>query len=85
MSSFLSFFAKFQGFISIDCGGDEDYIDKDTGIPYKSDKELIDNGIVHAIHYDSSVNLKTVSKEIEKFSSRKKELLHPETGTRQKQ
>ena len=46
MSNFLFLFAKFQGFISIDCGSDEDYIDEETGIPYKSDKDLIDTGIV---------------------------------------
>uniref|UniRef100_A0A7N2KXY8 non-specific serine/threonine protein kinase n=1 Tax=Quercus lobata TaxID=97700 RepID=A0A7N2KXY8_QUELO len=45
MSNLLFFFAKFQGFISIDCGSDEDYIDEETGIPYKSDKDLIDTGI----------------------------------------
>ena len=45
MSNLLFLFAKFQGFISIDCGSDEDYIDEETGIPYKSDKDLIDTGI----------------------------------------
>ena len=49
MSNFLFLFAKFQGFISFDCGGDEDYIDEETGIPYKSDKDLIDTGIVKTV------------------------------------
>ena len=56
MSNFLFFFfffAKFQGFISIDCGSDEDYIDEETGIPYKSDKDLIDTGIVKTVSPDS--------------------------------
>ena len=50
---FFFFFAKFQGFISIDCGSDEDYIDEETGIPYKSDKDLIDTGIVKTVSPDS--------------------------------
>ncbi|XP_059458237.1 putative leucine-rich repeat receptor-like serine/threonine-protein kinase At2g19230 [Corylus avellana] len=41
--------ADIPGFISIDCGTDEDSIDKETGIPYKFDKELVNTGIVQTI------------------------------------
>jgi hypothetical protein len=46
-------FSKFPGFISIDCGSDEDSIDMKTGIPYKSDKELVSTGIVEKVSPDS--------------------------------
>ena len=42
-------FSKFPGFISIDCGSDEDSTDMKTGIPYKSDKELVSTGIVETV------------------------------------
>nr|POF10769.1 putative leucine-rich repeat receptor-like serine/threonine-protein kinase [Quercus suber] len=73
---------EIPGFISIDCGGDEDYIDKDTGIPYKSDKELIDNGIVNTIPYDSSGNLKQYLKKLRSFPQGKRNCytLRPEQG-----
>ncbi|XP_041001952.1 putative leucine-rich repeat receptor-like serine/threonine-protein kinase At2g19230 [Juglans microcarpa x Juglans regia] len=39
-----------QGFINIDCGSDEDnYIAPTTGIPYKSDKGVIDTGIAKTV------------------------------------
>ncbi|KAG2728902.1 hypothetical protein I3760_01G225700 [Carya illinoinensis] len=42
--------AEIPGFISIDCGSNEDnYIDPTTGIPYKSDKGFIDTGIVGTV------------------------------------
>ncbi|XP_059431578.1 putative leucine-rich repeat receptor-like serine/threonine-protein kinase At2g19230 [Corylus avellana] len=42
--------ADIPGFISIDCGSsDEDYINEVTGIPYKSDKEMIDTGIAMTV------------------------------------
>ncbi|KAG6737928.1 hypothetical protein POTOM_059460 [Populus tomentosa] len=33
-----------EGFISIDCGAEEDYLDGDTGITYKTDKDFISTG-----------------------------------------
>ncbi|KAJ6859251.1 hypothetical protein NC652_041516 [Populus alba x Populus x berolinensis] len=33
-----------SGLISIDCGAEEDYLDGDTGITYKSDKDFISTG-----------------------------------------
>ncbi|KAG8643350.1 hypothetical protein MANES_11G031101v8 [Manihot esculenta] len=33
-----------SGFISIDCGADRDYLDKETGIFYNSDKDFINTG-----------------------------------------
>ncbi|KAJ6859258.1 LRR receptor-like serine/threonine-protein kinase [Populus alba x Populus x berolinensis] len=33
-----------SGFISIDCGAEEDYLDGDTGITYKTDKDFISTG-----------------------------------------
>ncbi|KAH8481191.1 hypothetical protein H0E87_031231, partial [Populus deltoides] len=35
---------NFEGFISIDCGAEEDYLDGDTGIIYKTDKDFISTG-----------------------------------------
>ncbi|XP_030968231.1 putative leucine-rich repeat receptor-like serine/threonine-protein kinase At2g19230 [Quercus lobata] len=73
---------EIPGFISIDCGGDEDYIDKDTGIPYKSDKELIDTGIVNTIPSDSSGNLARYLKNLRRFPQGKRNCytLRPEQG-----
>ena len=78
--SFL--FVKFQGFISIDCGGDEDYTDKETGIPYKSDKELMDTGMVNTIPADSSTNLAQYLKSLRSFPQGKRNCytLRPEQG-----
>ena len=33
-----------EGFISIDCGAEEDYLDRNTGISYKTDKDFISTG-----------------------------------------
>jgi hypothetical protein len=35
---------NFEGFISIDCGAEEDYLDGITGISYKTDKDFISTG-----------------------------------------
>jgi hypothetical protein len=35
---------NFEGLISIDCGTDEDYTDRETGISYKTDKDFISTG-----------------------------------------
>jgi hypothetical protein len=35
---------NFEGLISIDCGADEDYTDRETGISYKTDKDFISTG-----------------------------------------
>ncbi|XP_030949055.1 putative leucine-rich repeat receptor-like serine/threonine-protein kinase At2g19230 [Quercus lobata] len=73
---------EIPGFISIDCGGDEDYTDKETGIPYKSDKELIDTGIVNTIPADSSTNLAQYLKNLRSFPQGKRNCytLRPEQG-----
>ncbi|XP_059431579.1 putative leucine-rich repeat receptor-like serine/threonine-protein kinase At2g19230 [Corylus avellana] len=44
--------ADIPGFISIDCGSDEDYLNEATGISYKSDKEMIDTGIAMTVFSD---------------------------------
>ncbi|KAG6737930.1 hypothetical protein POTOM_059462 [Populus tomentosa] len=36
--------AENSGFISIDCGAEEDYLDRKTGITYKTDKDFISTG-----------------------------------------
>ncbi|KAI5555544.1 hypothetical protein BDE02_19G089200 [Populus trichocarpa] len=36
--------AENSGFISIDCGAEEDYLDRNTGITYKTDKDFISTG-----------------------------------------
>ncbi|KAK4590854.1 hypothetical protein RGQ29_021160 [Quercus rubra] len=73
---------EIPGFISIDCGGDEDYTDKETGIPYKSDKELIDTGMVNTIPADSSTNLAQYLKSLRSFPQGKRNCytLRPEQG-----
>ena len=61
MSNFLLFFfANIQGFISIDCGSDEDYIEEETGIPYKS-------GIVKTVSPDSPEDLPQSQKNLGSF------------------
>ena len=83
MSNFLLFFfANIQGFISIDCGSDEDYIDEETGIPYKSDKDLIDTGIVKTVSPDSPEDLPQSQKNLGSFpqGTRNCYTLRPEQG-----
>ncbi|KAK7831734.1 putative lrr receptor-like serine/threonine-protein kinase [Quercus suber] len=82
MSNFLFLFAKFQGFISIDCGSDEDYIDEETGIPYKPDKDLIDTGIVKTVSPDSPEDLPQSQKNLRSFpqGTRNCYTLRPEQG-----
>ena len=81
-SDSLFLFAKFQGFISIDCGSKEDYIDMGTNISYVSDKELIDTGIVRAISPDLSENLPQFAKNLRSFplGTRNCYTLRPEQG-----
>ncbi|GMY34447.1 putative leucine-rich repeat receptor-like serine/threonine-protein kinase, partial [Fagus crenata] len=67
MSNSLFPFSKFQGFISIDCGSVEAYIDKDTNIPYTSDKELIDTGMVKTISPDAPQNLPQFVENLRSF------------------
>ena len=67
MSNSLFPFSKFQGFISIDCGSNEDYIDKYNNIPYTSDKELIDTGLAKTISPNSSRNLPQFAKNLRSF------------------
>ena len=82
MSNLLFLFAKFQGFISIDCGSGEDYIDEETGIPYKSDKDLIDTGIVETVSPDSPEDLPQSQKNLRSFpqGTRNCYTLRPEQG-----
>jgi hypothetical protein len=58
---------KIQGFISIDYGSDEDSIDKETGIPYKSDKELVNTGIVATVSPDWSGYITEQLKNLRRF------------------
>ncbi|XP_007024354.2 PREDICTED: probable LRR receptor-like serine/threonine-protein kinase At1g05700 [Theobroma cacao] len=44
------------GFISIDCGVEEDYLNGETGIYYKSDKDFIETGENHDIPASASRN-----------------------------
>nr|POE69202.1 senescence-induced receptor-like serine/threonine-protein kinase [Quercus suber] len=75
-------FSKFQGFISIDCGNNEDYIDVDTNIPYISDKGLIDTGIVKTVSSDSPTDLPRYAKNLRSFpqGTRNCYTLKPEKG-----
>ena len=47
ISSF--FLQNFKVSLALTVASDEDYIDEETGIPYKSDKDLIDTGIVKTV------------------------------------
>ena len=75
-------FAKFLGFISIDCGSNKDYIDEDTKIPYISDKGLIDTGIVKTVSSDSPANLQRYAQNLRSFpqGTRNCYTLRPEQG-----
>jgi hypothetical protein len=78
-----SYLSKFQGFISIDCGSDEDYINENTGIPYKSDKQMIDTGIAMTVSNDLSGNTEWRSlKNLRSFpeGTRNCYTLRPEQG-----
>ncbi|XP_062157096.1 senescence-induced receptor-like serine/threonine-protein kinase isoform X2 [Alnus glutinosa] len=59
--------ADIPGFMSIDCGSDEDSIDKETGIPYKSDKELVNTGIVATVSPDWSGYITEQFKNLRSF------------------
>ena len=82
MSNSLFPFSKFQGFIGIDCGSDEDYSDKYNNISYTSDKELIDTGLAKTISPNSSRNLPQFAKNLRSFPQGTKNCytLRPEQG-----
>ncbi|XP_065633526.1 putative leucine-rich repeat receptor-like serine/threonine-protein kinase At2g19230 [Quercus suber] len=73
---------EIPGFISIDCGNNEDYIDVDTNIPYISDKGLIDTGIVKTVSSDSPTDLPRYAKNLRSFpqGTRNCYTLKPEKG-----
>ncbi|KAL4625943.1 hypothetical protein ACB092_05G060300 [Castanea dentata] len=73
-------------FISIDCGSNEDYIDEQTKIPYISDKELIDTGIVKTVSPDSPRNIRQHAKNLRSFpqGTRNCCTLRPEQGKNNK-
>ncbi|XP_075664903.1 putative leucine-rich repeat receptor-like serine/threonine-protein kinase At2g19230 [Castanea sativa] len=73
---------EIPGFISIDCGSNEDYIDEETKIPYISDKELIDTGIVKTVSPDSPTDLPQCLKNLRSFpnGTRNCYTLRPEQG-----
>ncbi|KAL0010257.1 hypothetical protein SO802_005365 [Lithocarpus litseifolius] len=73
---------EIPGFITIDCGSNEDYIDEETKIPYISDKGLIDTGIVKTVSPDSLGNLPQYAKNLRSFpnGTRNCYTLRPEQG-----
>ncbi|KAK4590859.1 hypothetical protein RGQ29_021164 [Quercus rubra] len=73
---------EIPGFISIDCGSNEDYIDEQTKIPYVSDKELIDTGIVKTVSPESPRNIRQNAKNLRSFpqGTRNCYTLRPEKG-----
>ncbi|KAK6264165.1 hypothetical protein SCA6_019599 [Theobroma cacao] len=73
------------GFISIDCGVEEDYVNDETGIFYKSDKDFIKTGETHDILPSVSVRVTKYWKEyrnLRSFPDGKKNCypLKPEQG-----
>ncbi|XP_017979328.1 PREDICTED: probable LRR receptor-like serine/threonine-protein kinase At1g05700 [Theobroma cacao] len=73
------------GFISIDCGVEEDYVNDETGIFYKSDKDFIKTGEAHDILPSVSVRVTKYWKEyrnLRSFPDGKKNCypLKPEQG-----
>nr|XP_023881922.1 putative leucine-rich repeat receptor-like serine/threonine-protein kinase At2g19230 [Quercus suber] len=71
-----------KGFITIDCGSNEDYVDEETKIPYISDKGLIDTGIVKTVSSDSPANHLRYAKNLRSFpqGTRNCYTLRPEQG-----
>lgn len=68
------------GFISIDCGADEDYID--NGILYKSDRDFVDTGISQPVTANNSGNLRPQLKNVRSFPEGRRNcyVLKPEKG-----
>ncbi|KAM3699608.1 hypothetical protein ACJW31_05G038300 [Castanea mollissima] len=73
---------EIPGFITIDCGSNEDYIDEETKIPYISDEGLINTGIVKSVSPDSLGNLPQYAKNLRSFpnGTRNCYTLRPEQG-----
>ncbi|XP_022992101.1 probable LRR receptor-like serine/threonine-protein kinase At1g05700 [Cucurbita maxima] len=69
-----------SGFISIDCGADEDYID--NGILYKSDRDFVDTGISRPVTANNSGNLRVQLKNVRSFPEGRRNcyVLKPEKG-----
>lgn len=68
------------GFISIDCGADEDYMD--NGILYKSDRDFVDTGISQPVSPNISRNLRPQLKNVRSFPEGRRNcyVLKPENG-----
>ncbi|CAK9310659.1 unnamed protein product [Citrullus colocynthis] len=69
-----------SGFISIDCGADEDYMD--NGILYKSDRDFVDTGISQPVSPNISRNLRPQLKNVRSFPEGRRNcyVLKPENG-----
>ncbi|KAF5466499.1 hypothetical protein F2P56_016419, partial [Juglans regia] len=73
-------------FISIDCGSNEDYIDKTKGIPYVTDKEFIDTGIAETVSPHLSAKYTQTLKNLRSFPQGKRNCysLRPDQGKNNK-
>ncbi|KAL4039446.1 hypothetical protein IC575_003100 [Cucumis melo] len=69
-----------SGFISIDCGANEDYMD--NGILYKSDRDFVDTGINQPVSPNISRNLRPQLKNVRSFPEGRRNcyVLKPENG-----
>ncbi|KGN45571.1 probable LRR receptor-like serine/threonine-protein kinase At1g05700 [Cucumis sativus] len=69
-----------SGFISIDCGANEDYMD--NGILYKSDSDFVDTGINQPVSLNISRNLRPQLKNVRSFPEGRRNcyVLKPENG-----
>ncbi|XP_041015248.1 putative leucine-rich repeat receptor-like serine/threonine-protein kinase At2g19230 [Juglans microcarpa x Juglans regia] len=78
--------AEIPGFISIDCGSNEDYIEEATGISYVTDKGFIDTGVAETASPNLSANYVQPLKNLRSFPQGKRNCysLRPEQGKNNK-
>ncbi|KAH8481187.1 hypothetical protein H0E87_031227 [Populus deltoides] len=77
-----------EGFISIDCGAEDDYTDENTGIAYKSDKDFISTGtntVVAPENYSTIPSLGSILNSLRTFPEGKRNCytLKPRQGKNQ--
>ncbi|XP_035547459.1 putative leucine-rich repeat receptor-like serine/threonine-protein kinase At2g19230 [Juglans regia] len=75
-----------KGFISIDCGSNEDYIEEATGISYVTDKGLIDTGVAETASPNLSAHYVQPLKNLRSFPQGKRNCysLKPDQGKNNK-
>ena len=59
----------FQGFISIDCGANLDYLDEETGIWYQKDSDFIETGENHIVSPNIHLNNPYLERQLKTLRS----------------